>query len=87
MTEVSFHDYYRLLEEWKEIVELANSDLNIRENANSKIDKIIAELKKPIEERNCNTVLDLLNDLKKIRGLAKYVSESLEVIMTICYME
>lgn len=85
MTKVSFNDYYRLLEEWKEVVKLANSNLSVREDANSKIDTIIAELKKPFEERNSSTVLNLLNELKKIKGLEKYASESFHTIMAICY--
>ena len=85
MTNVSFDDFYRLLSEWKEIVKLANPNLSIQRNTNSKIDKIIAELEKSKIDRDCNEVHDLLNSLKEIKGIEKYVGESLTTIMAVCY--
>ena len=84
MTKVSFSDFFRLLNEWKEIVALANSDLQERDDASVKIDYIIDELKKPTAKRDSEMVLTYLNDLKKVKGIERYVGQSLHTIMLIC---
>lgn len=84
MNHIKHEDFFLLLNEWKEIVDGASTNLTEREMAKSRIDIIILELKKPKEERNLNIVESSINELKKERGIRKYVESSSEIIIELC---
>ena len=84
MNRIKFDDFFLLLNEWKEIVDGAGTDLSVRDNTKSKIDIIIAELRKPKEERDVFAVELVMDDLKKAKGIGKYVESSSEIIIELC---
>ena len=77
-------DIINLLTEWKEIVDAAHSEHPIREEAKSKIDKIIEELRKPSNLRNRKKVENYLTDLQKVSGISQYVRNAMQLVLEAC---
>ncbi len=84
MNQIVFKDFFILLEEWKALIDDAYSDYSLRENAKSKIDKIISELHKPIAERDTFGIELLIDDLKEEKCIGKYVKSSSHVLLELC---
>jgi len=84
MNHSKHEDFFLLLNEWKDIVDGASTDFTTRELTKSKIDLIIAELKKPKTHRDISIVEHNINELKKEKGIRKYVESSSNIIIELC---
>jgi hypothetical protein len=81
------NEIFLLLIEWKKIVDDANTNQQAREKANSGIDKIIEELQKPLDSRDCPGVMLIMYDLQSVKGISKFVKNTMITMEEICYSQ
>jgi hypothetical protein len=81
---INYDDFFRILEEWKRLVDSVHSDIGIRNKVKKLIDNIAEELKKSKNERDCEYVYDLISELSDVKGISQYVKDSHPIVEEIC---
>lgn len=70
----------KLLCEWKKVVDENGTNHSDKNTAKKGIDRIIKELKKPLAQRDCQTVMQIMYDLQSVKEISKFVRQSMATV-------